>query len=66
MTLSTLLPESISFQVIEIIYLVAAVLFVLGLKGLSHPRTAIRGNQMAALAMLLAAVVTLLHKDMHD
>ncbi len=41
-------------------YLVAAVLFILGLKGLTHPRTAVRGNLLGALGMLVAAVVTLL------
>jgi NAD(P) transhydrogenase subunit beta len=41
-------------------YLVASVLFILGLKGLTHPRTAVRGNFFGALAMLLAVVVTLL------
>ncbi|MEL6544776.1 MAG: NAD(P)(+) transhydrogenase (Re/Si-specific) subunit beta, partial [Myxococcota bacterium] len=40
-------------------YLVAAVLFVLGLKGLGHPRTAVRGNTYSAVAMLIAVVVTL-------
>lgn len=39
-------------------YLVAAVLFVLGLKGLARPRTAVRGNQLGALAMLIAVLVT--------
>jgi len=41
-------------------------LFVLGLKGLAHPRTAVRGNLMGALGMLIAIVVTLLHKDIID
>ncbi len=40
-------------------YLLAAMLFVLGLKGLSHPRTAVRGNGTAALGMLIAVVATL-------
>ena len=40
-------------------YLVAAVLFVLGLKGLARPRTAVRGNLLASLAMLVAVIVTL-------
>ncbi|MEM8924955.1 MAG: NAD(P)(+) transhydrogenase (Re/Si-specific) subunit beta [Actinomycetota bacterium] len=44
---------------IRIGYLVAAVFFVLGLKGLSRPRTAVRGNLMGAVGMLLAVVVTL-------
>ncbi len=39
-------------------YLVSAILFVLGLKGLARPRTAVRGNQLAALAMLVAVLVT--------
>lgn len=41
-------------------YLVASVMFILGLKGLTHPRTAVRGNALGAAGMLLAAVVTLL------
>jgi len=46
--------------IVNISYLVAAVLFIFGLKGLSHPRTAVRGNLLGALGMLLAVVVTLL------
>lgn len=40
-------------------YLVAATLFVLGMKGLAHPRTAVRANLTSALGMLIAVVVTL-------
>ena len=40
-------------------YLLASVLFIFGLKGLTHPRTAVRGNLTSAVAMLLAVVVTL-------
>ncbi len=40
-------------------YLVAAILFILGLKRLSRPRTAVRGNQFGAAGMLVAVVVTL-------
>ena len=40
-------------------YLVAAVLFIAGLKGLSHPRSAVRGNLLGAVGMLIAIVVTL-------
>ena len=40
-------------------YLFASVLFILGLKGLTHPRTAVRGNMMGSLAMLVAVVATL-------
>jgi H+-translocating NAD(P) transhydrogenase subunit beta len=41
-------------------YLLAAILFILGIKGLTHPRTARRGNLVSATAMLLAVVATLL------
>ena len=44
---------------INVAYLVASVLFILGLKGLTHPRTAVRGNLLGALGMMVAAVVTL-------
>ncbi len=40
-------------------YLLASVLFIFGLKGLTHPRTAVRGNLTSASAMLIAVVVTL-------
>lgn len=40
-------------------YLAAAILFILGLKRLSRPRTAVRGNQYGAAGMLVAVVVTL-------
>ena len=40
-------------------YLIAAVLFILGIKGMTHPRTAVRGNLLGALGMLIAVIVTL-------
>jgi NAD(P) transhydrogenase subunit beta len=43
---------------ITLLYLLAGVLFILGLRGLGSPRTARRGNQIAAVGMLLATVVT--------
>lgn len=48
---------------IDAAYLLAAVLFILGLKGLSHPKSAVRGNLMGATGMLIAIVVTLLRAD---
>ncbi len=48
--------------IINISYVVAAALFIFGLKGLSHPRKAVRGNLYGALGMLLAIVVTLLDR----
>src|SRR5690625_112044 len=47
----------------EIAYVLAAALFILGIKGLTKPRTAVRGNQLAAAGMLIAAVVTLLNRN---
>lgn len=44
-------------------YLVATVLFIFGLKGLSHPKTALRGNQLAMGGMALSVVATLGHHD---
>jgi NAD(P) transhydrogenase subunit beta len=46
-------------NITNIVYLVAAVLFILDLKMLAHPRTAVRGNQLGALGMVLAIVATL-------
>jgi NAD(P) transhydrogenase subunit beta len=44
---------------VNLAYLVASVLFIIGMKGLTHPRTAVRGNLISAWAMLLAIVVAL-------
>lgn len=45
---------------INLAYVVAAILFINGLKGLTHPRTAVKGNLTSSVGMLLAVVVTLL------
>src|SRR5215510_5970992 len=39
-------------------YLAASVLFILALRGLSHPRTARRGNLLGMVGMALAIVTT--------
>jgi NAD(P) transhydrogenase subunit beta len=49
--------------IIGLAYLAAAVLFIFGLKGLTHPRTAVRGNLLGAAGMFLAIVVTLAHQE---
>ena len=41
-------------------YLVAAVLFIFGIKGMTTPKTAVRGNQLSAAGMLVAVVAALL------
>ncbi len=49
--------------ILEITYIIASVLFVIGLKMLSHPLTARRGNTLAAFGMGLAIIATILfHK----
>ena len=49
---------------LELSYLLAALLFVVGLKLLSHPETARRGNFYAGAGMFLAMLTTiLLHKN---
>lgn len=53
----------VSTALIDLCYLVSAILFVIGLKGMTRPRTAVRGNLLGAVAMLLAVVVTLLHHN---
>lgn len=50
-------------SVINLIYLAASVLFILGIRGLTHPRTAVRGNLLGASGMLLAVVATLLDQQ---
>jgi len=47
-------------------YIVAAVLFIFGLKMLTSPATARKGNLISAIGMLLAVVVTLLSRDIID
>ncbi len=45
--------------ILEIIYLIASVTFVLGLKMLSHPESARKGNLFAAFGMTIAIIGTL-------
>ena len=62
----TVAAEGISLgreAVTLVTYLVASVLFILGLRGLTRADTARRGMQMAALGMLLAVVGTLIKQE---
>ncbi len=47
-------------------YLLATVLFIFGLKGLSSPKTAIRGNLFAIIGMLLAIAVTFFQDEVKN
>ena len=51
-------------NVVNVAYLIAAILFILDLKWMAHPRTAVRGNAVGALGMGLAILATLLPERM--
>ncbi len=60
--MSQFLPEQIAAYLpdtIQLLYLVATFFFIRGLKLLNSPQTARRGNQFAAIGMLIGIVVTL-------
>lgn len=44
-------------------YLISSILFIFGLKMLSHPKTARRGNFLSAFGMLIAICATLFEKN---
>ena len=50
-------------SLIPVAYLIAAVTFILGLKGLSSPTTAVQGNRIAAGGMLIALIATFFAAD---
>ena len=51
---------------IQLTYLLSAILFGVGLKRLQSPATARKGNSLAALAMLLAIIATVLETQILD
>ncbi len=52
------LTLGLSQNVINLMYVIAAAGLILGIKGLSHPRTARRGNILAAAGMTIAVAFT--------
>lgn len=48
---------------INLAYLLATILFIIGIKGLSSPKSAPRGNQLGAFGMFIAIVATLLDQQ---
>jgi H+-translocating NAD(P) transhydrogenase subunit beta len=58
--LGTVFVQSVDF--IDACYIVAFGLMIYGMSGLTGPRTAVRGNQIAAVGMAVAVVATLLRK----
>lgn len=49
-----------------LIYLIASILFIFGLKGLASPKTALNGNRFAMLGMAIAIIATLFHPEVHS
>ena len=55
-----------SIEAASILYLIAASMFIIGMKRLGSPATARSGNRVSAMGMLLAIVVTLLDRSVVD
>src|SRR3954447_3064736 len=53
-------------DVVQLLYIVAFSLFISGLRMLRGPRTAVRGNQIAAVGMAIAVGATLLQPGVGD
>jgi NAD(P) transhydrogenase subunit beta len=61
MPIATSFVQSESF--IYVLYIIAFSLFIQGLRGLSGPTTAVRGNRIAAVGMAIAVIATFLIPD---
>ena len=61
------LPIATSFlqdeSFIYVLYIIAFSMFIQGLRGLSGPTTAVRGNRIAAVGMAIAVIATLLYPN---
>ena len=55
-----------SLELINVWYIVAAGLFIYGLKQLGSPETAVRGNLLSSIGMLIAVVATLFSQQILD
>ena len=53
-------------HIVQLTYVIASVLFILGLRSLTHPDKARRGMQFAAVGMLVAVCGTLVNHDIVD
>ena len=63
MTLASILTDT-NFK--TVLYMVAFAMFIYGLSGLTGPKTAVRGNRIAAGGMVIAVVTTLLVGDFNN
>ena len=48
-------------NITEFGYILASILFILGIKRLSSPKTARSGNALSSLGMLIAIIVTVIN-----
>ncbi|QSG09959.1 NAD(P)(+) transhydrogenase (Re/Si-specific) subunit beta [Halapricum desulfuricans] len=55
-----ILAQQFDEQVLQLVYLVAAIMFIQGLRDMTHPRTATRGNLISSGGMFLAVTITVL------
>ena len=62
----TLAPAVIGANAVDALYIVAFGLMIYGMSGLTGPRTAVRGNQIAAAGMAVAVIATLLRRGEFD
>src|SRR5436309_10087523 len=61
-----LVSAAVSSDVYDGLYIVAFSLFIYGMSGLTGPRTAVRGNLIAAVGMAIAIIATLLTPHVWD
>jgi len=57
------MSQTFTLGILETTYIISSVMFIIGLKMLSHPDTARRGNFIAAIGMGLAILATLLFHE---
>src|SRR5437588_7488966 len=55
-----LVAAAVSSNVTDGLYIVAFSMFIYGMSGLTGPRTAVRGNLIAAVGMAIAIIATLI------
>ena len=64
--MDSVLNQNLAHWLIQASYFLAAILFILGLKKMSHPTTARGGVIWAGVGMLVATLITYLEPGMHN
>jgi H+-translocating NAD(P) transhydrogenase subunit beta len=59
------MTETLRAEIANLAYLIAALLFIWGLKSMAHPRTAVRGNVLGAIGMGLAILTAITDPHVH-